>query len=98
MYGGYTKVKASKGLKKGKILNDMWVLKMKSDLKSIRWERKRKQGWQPSPRVGTSWQSHKGRGMLFGGVYDFEETEETLKSEFYNFLLSYNSENNRWFN
>lgn len=97
-YGGYTKVKASKGQQKGKVLNDMWVMKMKSDIKQIRWERKRKQGWQPSPRVGTSMQIHKNRGMLFGGVYDFEETEETLQSEFYNTLLSYNAETNRWFN
>jgi hypothetical protein len=98
MYGGYTKVKAGKGLQKGKVLNDTWTLKMKSDIKSLRWERKRKQGWQPTPRVGCSMQLHKGRGFLFGGVYDLEETEETLNSEFYNTLLSYNCENNRWFN
>lgn len=98
LYGGYTKVKAGKGLQKGKVLTDTWTLKMKSDIKSLRWERKRKQGWQPSPRVGCSMQLHKGRGFLFGGVYDLDETEETLSSEFYNTLLSYNCETNRWFN
>lgn len=97
-YGGYTKVKAGKGLQKGKVLNDTWILKMKSDIKQIRWEKRRKQGWQPTARVGCSMQAHKGRGMLFGGVYDFDETEETLSSEFYNTLLSYNCESNRWFN
>lgn len=98
MYGGYTKVKAGKGLQKGKVLTDLWTMKMKSDIKQLRWERKRKQGWQPTPRVGCSMQLHKGRGFIFGGVYDLDETEETLSSEFYNTLLSYNCETNRWFN
>lgn len=98
LYGGYTKVKAGKGLQKGKVLTDTWSMKMKSDIKQLRWERKRKQGWQPTPRVGCSMQLHKGRGFLFGGVYDLDETEETLSSEFYNTLLSYNCETNRWFN
>ena len=98
LYGGYTKVKAGKGLQKGKVLTDTWTMKMKSDIKQLRWERKRKQGWQPSPRVGCSMQVHKGRGYMFGGVYDLDETEETLSSEFYNALLSYNCETNRWFN
>lgn len=98
LYGGYTKVKAGKGLQKGKVLTDTWTMKLKSDIKQLRWERKRKQGWQPTPRVGCSMQSHKGRGFLFGGVYDLDETEETLSSEFYNTLLTYNCETNRWFN
>ncbi|CAH00205.1 Kel3p [Kluyveromyces lactis] len=97
LYGGYTKVKAGKGLQKGKILSDCWYLKMKSDLGSIRWERRKKQGSQPSPRVGCSMVHHKGRGVLFGGVYDFEETEESLRSIFYNELYTYQIENNRWY-
>ncbi|CDK29723.1 unnamed protein product [Kuraishia capsulata CBS 1993] len=97
VWGGYCKVKAGKGLQKGKMLSDGWSLKMKSDPKGIRWERRRKQGFQPSPRVGCSMQPHKGRGILFGGVYDYEETEESLESEFYNTILSYNSETNRWY-
>lgn len=97
LWGGYTKVKAGKGLQKGKILNDLWVLKMKSDLSGIRWERRRKQGFQPSARAGCSMVHHKGRGVLFGGVYDYEETEESLDSQFYNDLLTYQIENNRWY-
>lgn len=97
LWGGYCKVKAGKGLQKGKILNDCWYLKMKSDLSQVRWERRKKQGFQPSPRVGCSMAYHKGRGILFGGVYDFEETEESLESIFYNDLFSYNVESNRWF-
>ncbi|KAI0461944.1 hypothetical protein LJB42_004549 [Komagataella kurtzmanii] len=98
LYGGYCKVKAGRGLQKGNTLVDTWTLKMKSDPKGVRWERRRKQGFQPSPRVGCSMQYHKGRGILFGGVYDYEETEESLDSEFYNTLLSYNSDTNRWYN
>ena len=97
LYGGYCKVKATKGLQKGKILTDCWYLKMKPDLDAVRWERRRKQGFQPSPRVGCSMAHHKGRGILFGGVYDFEETEESLDSMFYNDLFNYNVETNRWY-
>lgn len=97
VWGGYCKVKAGKGLQKGKTLSDCWILKMKSEVNAIRWERRRKQGFQPSPRVGCSMAYHKGRGVLFGGVYDFEETEESLDSIFYNDLFTYNIESNRWF-
>lgn len=97
LWGGYCKVKAGKGLQKGKILTDCWLLTMKSDLSAIRWERRRKQGFQPSPRVGCSMVHHKGRGVLFGGVYDYEETEESLESQFYNELYTYETQTNRWY-
>lgn len=97
VYGGYCKVKARKGLQKGKVLSDCWILKMKSDPSAIRFERRRKQGFIPSPRVGCSLVYHKNRGIMFGGVYDYEESEEQLESEFYNNLYSYNLETNRWY-
>ncbi|SCU80166.1 LAFA_0B07866g1_1 [Lachancea sp. 'fantastica'] len=97
LWGGYCKVKAGRGLQKGKILTDCWYLVMKSDISAIRWERRKKQGFQPSPRVGCSMVHHKGRGILFGGVYDYEETEEGLNSEFFNDLFSYQVESNRWY-
>lgn len=97
LWGGYCKVKAGKGLQKGKILTDCWYLKMNSNITSIRWERKKKQGFQPSPRVGCSLVSHKGRGVLFGGVYDYEETEESLDSTFYNDIFTYQINTNRWY-
>lgn len=98
IYGGYCKVKARKGLQKGKVLTDIWTLKMKSDPKAIRFERRRKQGFNPSPRVGCSLTYHKNRGIMFGGVYDIEENEEQIDSEFYNNLYSYQLETNRWYN
>ncbi|KAG7194852.1 uncharacterized protein KQ657_003954 [Scheffersomyces spartinae] len=98
IYGGYCKVKAKKGLQKGKVLNDCWLIKMKSDPKAIRVERRRKQGFVPSPRVGCSMVYHKNRGIMFGGVYDYEESEEQLDSIFYNSLHAYQIETNRWHN
>lgn len=97
LWGGYCKVKAGKGLQKGKILTDCWYLKMNSNPSAIRWDRKKKQGFQPSPRVGCSMVPHKGRGILFGGVYDYEETEESLDSNFYNDIFTYQVNTNRWY-
>lgn len=98
IYGGYCKVKAKKGLQKGKVLTDIWTLKMKADPKAVRFERRRKQGFTPSPRVGCSLVYHKNRGIMFGGVYDYDESEEQIESEFYNNLYSYQIESNRWYN
>lgn len=100
LWGGYTKVKAKKGLQKGKHLTDTWLLKMKSDLKLVRWERRKKQGFSPLPRAGCSLVQHgqKPRYVLFGGVYDTEETEESLSSVFYNNLFVYQGDTNKWFN
>lgn len=98
IYGGYTKVKARKGLQKGKVLTDCWLLKMKPDPKAIRFERRRKQGANPSPRVGCSLVYHKNRGIMFGGVFDYEESEEQIDSDFYNNLYSYQIDSNRWHN
>ena len=39
----------------------------------------------------------KGRGILFGGVHDIEESEEGIDSEFFNSLLAWNIERNRFF-
>jgi N-acetylneuraminic acid mutarotase len=97
LWGGYSKIKAGKGLQKGKVHSDTWLLRMKSDLSGVRWERRKKSGFAPSPRVGCSMVFHRGRGILFGGVFDTDETEESLDSIFYNSLFAYQIESNRWF-
>lgn len=100
LYGGYTKVKAGKGQQKGKVLQDSWMLHMKTDLKNIKWERRKKGAFAPSPRTGCQLVPHRvgtGRGVMFGGVYDTEETEESLNSTFFNTFYSYNAEANRWY-
>lgn len=98
IYGGYCKSKAKKGVQKGKVLTDAWLVKMKPDPKGIRFERRRKQGFTPSPRVGCSMVFHKNRGIMFGGVYDYDESDEKIESQFYNSLQSYQTETNRWYN
>lgn len=40
---------------------------------------------------------HKGRGIMFGGVHDVEESEEGIDSEFFNNLFAWNIERNRYF-
>mgnify|MGYP004707070243 FL=1 len=98
LYGGYTMTKARKGVQKGKVLTDCWLLKMKPDPQGSRFERRKKQGAQPSARTGCPLVFHKNRGILFGGVYDYEESEEQLDSDFFNLLYLYQIESNRWHN
>jgi len=40
---------------------------------------------------------HKGRGILFGGVKDVEESEEGIESEFFDDLFAWNIDRNRFF-
>ncbi|MCJ1430799.1 hypothetical protein MMC27_000149 [Xylographa pallens] len=65
---------------------------------SIRWERRKKPANAPNPpRAGATMAYHKGRGILFGGVHDVEESEEGIDSEFFNQLFAWNIERNRYF-
>ncbi|MCJ1299741.1 hypothetical protein MMC08_002534 [Hypocenomyce scalaris] len=64
----------------------------------IRWERRKKPANPPNPpRAGTTMTYHKGRGILFGGVYDVEDSEESIDSEFFAALYAWNIERNRFF-
>ena len=65
---------------------------------AIRWERRKKPANPPNPpRAGATMAYHKGRGILFGGVHDVEESEEGIESEFFDNLFSWNIERNRYF-
>ncbi|KAK3988079.1 hypothetical protein QBC44DRAFT_351391 [Cladorrhinum sp. PSN332] len=64
----------------------------------VRWERRKKPANTPSPtRAGATMAFHKGRGIMFGGVHDVEESEEGIDSEFFNQLFAWNIERNRFF-
>lgn len=64
----------------------------------VRWERRKKPANTPEPkRAGATMAYHKGRGILFGGVHDVEESEEGMESEFFNGLFAWNVERNRFF-
>ena len=61
---------------------------MDTDLKLLKWEKRKKVGYSPSLRSGCTmafWTA-KNTGILFGGVYDEDRDEETLESVFYNDL------------
>ncbi|KAK4459187.1 kelch repeat-containing protein 3 [Cladorrhinum samala] len=65
---------------------------------TVRWERRKKPANLPNPvRAGATMAFHKGRGIMFGGVHDVDETEEGIDSEFFNQLFAWNVERNRFF-
>ncbi|KAL8771866.1 MAG: hypothetical protein Q9209_002804, partial [Squamulea sp. 1 TL-2023] len=65
---------------------------------TVRWERRKKPVNSPNPsRAGATQVYHKGRGIAFGGVHDVEESEEGMESEFFDNLLAWNIERNRFF-
>ncbi|KAK4205304.1 hypothetical protein QBC40DRAFT_271468 [Triangularia verruculosa] len=64
----------------------------------VRWERRKKPANAPNPpRTGATMAFHKGRGIMFGGVHDVDETEEDVESEFFNQLFAWNVDRNRFF-
>ncbi|KAG5983709.1 hypothetical protein E4U55_007390 [Claviceps digitariae] len=68
-----------------------------SALPTVRWERRKKPANAPNPaRAGATMTWHKGRGILFGGVHDVEQSEEGMDSEFFNQLFAWNIERNRF--
>lgn len=65
---------------------------------TVRWERRKKPANAPNPaRAGATMAHHQGRGIMFGGVHDVEESEEGIESEFFNGLFAWNIERNRYF-
>ena len=65
---------------------------------TVRWERRKKPTNAPNPlRAGATMAYHIGRGILFGGVHDVEESEEGIDSEFFDTLFAWNIERNRYY-
>ncbi|KAK8872981.1 Kelch repeat-containing protein 3 [Apiospora arundinis] len=65
---------------------------------TVRWEKRKKPANTPAPaRAGTTMTYHKGRGLMFGGVHDVEQSEEGIDSEFFNQLFAWNVDRNRFF-
>jgi hypothetical protein len=64
----------------------------------VRWERRKTPANTPKPaRAGATMAHHKGRGILFGGVHDVEQSEDGMDSEFFNQMFAWNVERNRFF-
>lgn len=111
LFGGYSKQKVaaqSQGRRAGPSKNtttevgvihdDTWILRLDTDLTKIRWERRKKPANAPNPkRVGVTMAHHKGRGIMFGGVWDATETDESLESVFFNELFAWSTDRNRFF-
>jgi hypothetical protein len=85
---------------------DTWFLRItqptattsSSSTPTIRWERRKRPANTPNPpRAGATMAFHRGRGILFGGVYDVEESEEGIDSEFFDALFAWGTERNRFF-
>ena len=85
---------------------DAWFLRFQAPLSAepssvppnVRWERRKRPVNAPNPpRAGATQAYHKGRGILFGGVHDVEESEEGIDSEFFNDLFVWNIERNRFY-
>ncbi|KAK6442894.1 Kelch repeat-containing protein 3 [Oleoguttula sp. CCFEE 5521] len=85
---------------------DTWILRITPPASeappntppTVRWERRKKPVNTPAPaRAGVTMAHHKGRGILFGGVHDVEESEEGIESEFFNQLFAWNIDRNRFF-
>lgn len=97
---------SSKSVSKPTIHQDTWVLRIEqpaadatsSAVPIMRWERRKKPVNSPNPpRAGVTQAYHKGRGIMFGGVHDIEESEEGIDSEFFDQLFAFNIERNRFF-
>lgn len=96
--GGGSKASSGSVAWKPVIHQDTWFLRMDQDLTRVRWERRKKPGNPPNPpRVGVTMAWHKGRGILFGGVKDEEDSDEGLESTFFNDLFAWGIDRNRFF-
>lgn len=96
---------ASRMVLKPKVHDDSWYLRITASpsdapsttLPTVSWDKRKKPANAPNPlRAGATMAYHKGRGVLFGGVHDVEESEEGIDSEFFNQAFVWNIERNRY--
>jgi N-acetylneuraminic acid mutarotase len=90
---------------KPKVHDDTWFLRItppaadvdSAVLPTVSWEKRKKPANAPNPsRAGATMAYHKGRGVLFGGVHDVEDSEDAIDSEFFNQAFIWNIERNRY--
>ncbi|KAL4853408.1 Kelch domain-containing protein 4 [Chlorella vulgaris] len=88
---------------KGVVHDDVWCL----DLKSLEFERIKRQGMAPNQRTAFGLVTHRKRAVLFGGIMDQEGKASKLEgwhtsgdrvySELFNELYQFNLDSRRWF-
>lgn len=102
---GKGQAQGQKNILKPKVHDDCFFLRMTqpptdappNSPPTVRWERRKKPANSPNPpRAGATMTWHKGRGILFGGVHDVEQSEEGMDSEFFNQLFAWNVDRNRF--
>ena len=103
--GGSKGSQGQKNVLKPKVHDDCFFLRMTqppadagpNTPPTVRWEKRKKPANSPTPsRAGATMTWHKGRGIMFGGVHDVEQSEEGMDSEFFNQLFAWNVERNRF--
>lgn len=101
VYGGYSKIKLKKDVEKGCVHDDMFLLTQvnKNDAIKYKWTSVKQSGVRVSPRCGASatlTQHGANQAFVFGGVYDDDDDEETLRGTFYNDLFALDLEKLHW--
>ena len=95
----------AKTVAKPLVHEDTWFLRITppssevaSTIPLVRWERRKKPANLPTPpRAGVTQTFHKGRGIMFAGVHDVEESEEGIESQFFDDLYAWNIGRNRFY-
>jgi len=103
IYGGYSKERVKKDVDQGKTHTDMYLLAPDSKCKDEpvpsqwKWQTIKQHGVRPSQRCGFTLVATPGnRALFFGGVFDEEEDEESVKGRFYNDMYSLELEKGMW--
>ncbi|KAL7751311.1 Kelch repeat-containing protein 3 [Sorochytrium milnesiophthora] len=97
LYGGYYKQFIKGERAKGVVHTDLWTLKMSTDVKQIRWEKRKKQGFYPGPRSGATMALYKNKAIMMGGVYDEETEDDGMVSTCYNDMYALQVDSLRWY-
>eukprot|EP00884_Botryococcus_braunii_P008682 jgi/Botrbrau1/17815/Bobra.0127s0060.1 len=93
VFGGHSVLIDDRGEEKDKLHDDIWSL----NLNSHKWEKVKKEGMAPGPRMSFGLVVHKKRAIVFGGVTDTAGRGDRVYSEQHNELYQYNLELKRWF-
>ncbi|OAD59620.1 Kelch domain-containing protein 4 [Eufriesea mexicana] len=100
LYGGYNKERVKKGVDKGCIHSDMFLMAPeKNDHTSLKWKWIfiKQSGIKVSPRCSISATLvQPNLAYLFGGVFDEEVNEEEFNGIFYNDLIALDLEKFQW--
>lgn len=101
VYGGYSKTRLRKDVERGCVHSDMFLLTQasKNDAVRYKWISVKQGGVRVSPRCGATaalLQHGANQALVFGGVYDNDEDDETLRGTFYNDLFALDLEKSHW--